>query len=213
MNQESLAMTQPTTTPEGYVRDAQGRLVPESMVKPIDKLRDQTVHQIVKSAMQVNESLRQLKMRAFDDIAAFVDTSVEQFGVRPGGNKGNVTLHTFDGRFKVIRSNHDTIKFDERLRAAKALIDECITAWSEGSRDEIKVLVNDAFRVDKEGDVSTSRVLGLRRLNIVDPKWQRAMQAISESFSVVGSRLYVRVYERVGDSEEYKQIPLDIASV
>jgi hypothetical protein len=206
-------MTHPTTTPEGYVRDAQGRLVPESMVKPIDKLRDQTVQQIVKSALQVHEALRQLKLSAFDDIAAFVDTSVEQFGVRPGGNKGNVTLHTFDGRFKVMRSNHDTIKFDERLRAAKALIDECITAWSEGSRDEIKVLVNDAFRVDKEGDVSTSRVLGLRRLNIVDPKWLRAMQAISESFSVIGSRSYVRVYERIGDTDQYRPIALDIASV
>lgn len=206
-------MTHPTATPEGYVRDAQGRLVPESMVKPIDKLRDQTVHQIVKIALQVNEALRQLKLSAFDDIAAFVDTSVEQFGVRPGGNKGNVSLLSYDGRFKVMRSNHDTIKFDERLRAAKALIDECITEWSAGSRDEIKVLVNDAFRVDKEGDVSTNRVLGLRRLNIVDEKWQRAMQAISESFSVIGSRVYIRVYERIGDSDQYKAIPLDIASV
>ncbi|MGC4076257.1 MAG: DUF3164 family protein [Rubrivivax sp.] len=198
--------------PAGYMRDAQGRLVPESMVKPIDKLRDQTVLKIVEAARIVNESLRHFKNGAFRDIAAFVETSTEQYEVRIGGQKGNVTLYSFDGRFKVVRQVQETLKFDERLKAAKALIDECITEWAATSRDEIKVLVNDAFKVDAAGDVSTNRVLALRRLNIRDPKWLRAMQAIGDAISVVGSRSYVRVYERVGDTDQYQPISLDIAT-
>lgn len=206
-------MTTTTTPPSGYMQDAQGRLVPDGMVKDIDKLRDQTVQAIVAAARLVNESLRVFKVGAFADIAAFVETSAEQYDVKLGGDKGNVTLYSFDGRYKVIRQVQENLKFDERLKAAKALIDECITAWSAGSRDEIKVLVNDAFKVDKEGDVNTNRVLGLRRLNIADEKWQRAMQAIGDSVSVVGSRSYVRVYERVGDTDQYRAIPLDVAAV
>ncbi|MGE0674419.1 MAG: DUF3164 family protein [Methylibium sp.] len=202
-----------TAPPSGYMQDAQGRLVPDGMVKDIDKLRDQTVQTIVKAAGILNDSLRTFKVGAFADIAAFVQTSAEQYDVKLGGDKGNVTLYSFDGRYKVVRQVQENLRFDERLKAAKALIDECITAWSANSRDEIKVLVNDAFKVDKEGDVNTNRVLGLRRLNIADEKWQRAMQAIGDSVSVVGSRSYVRVYERIGDTDQYRAIPLDLAAV
>ena len=75
----------------------------------------------------------------------------------------------------------DRLVFDERLHAAKTLIDECITSWSENSRDEIKVLVNDAFRVDKTGQINTARVLGLRRhairTNAGSAPWPRSATA------------------------------------
>jgi Protein of unknown function (DUF3164) len=199
--------------PKGYMQDAQGRLVPEAMVKDIDKLRDQTVQEIVSQARELSAILQKFKLATFSDIAVFIQTSAEQYDVKLGGEKGNVSLYSFDGRYKVVRQVQEFIKFDERLQAAKKLIDECITTWSAGSSDEIKVLVNDAFKVDKEGDVNVNRVLGLRRLNITHEKWARAMKAIGDSFTVVGSRNYVRVYERVGDTDQYKAIPLDLASV
>ena len=55
--------------------------------------------------------------------------------------------------------------------------------------------------------------LALRRLDIRDEKWQKAMQAISESLQVVGSKEYIRFYERVGDSDQYQPISLDLATV
>lgn len=210
-------MSQQTTTetpvPAGYLKDAKGRLVPEDMVTPIDKLRDQLVVALVKQATDLSAILATFKRCAFADIEAFVQTSAEQYGVKLRGNKGNLTLYSYDGRYKVVRQVADRIRFDERLQAAKALIDECITEWAQGSRSEIQLLVNDAFRVDKEGEVNASAVLSLRRHDIRDEKWKRAMAAISDSLQVVGSTSYVRVYERVGDSEQYRVIPLDIAGV
>lgn len=206
-------MTTNPPAPKGFMQNAQGHLVPEKLVADIDKLRDQTVRSLVTRAEALSKALADFKLAAFSDISAFVQTSAEQYDVRLGGDKGNLTLYTYDGRYKLVRQVQENIKFDERLKAAKALIDECITTWSAGSSDEIKVLVNDAFSVDKEGDVSTNRVLGLRRLAIKDEKWVRAMQAIGDSISVVGSRSYVRIYERVGDSDRYRAISLDVASV
>ena len=55
--------------------------------------------------------------------------------------------------------------------------------------------------------------LGLRRLNISDEKWQMAMQAIGESLQVVGSKEYIRFYQRVGTTDKYEAISLDIASL
>jgi len=204
-------MNSPETIPNGYMQDQAGRLVPIDTVKPIDIERDKLVADVIGKARALNGQIATFKNAVFGDIAAFIELSAEQYGAKVGGQKGNVTLMSFDGRYKVQRAIAEHISFDERLQAAKALIDECITDWSQGSRPEIQVLVNNAFQVDKEGNINTGRVLGLRRLQIGDDRWQRAMQAISEAVQVVGSKSYIRVYERIGDSGEYRAIALDVA--
>ncbi|AQQ35088.1 DUF3164 family protein [Burkholderia cenocepacia] len=201
------------TTPAGYVRDARGRLVPEALVKPVDQLRDQTITALVTDAKKLQRLMGEYKARAFADIAAFVEASNEQYGVKIGGTKGNITLVSYDGRYKVVRQIAERIQFGEQLQAAKELIDQCIVEWSQGSNDNLKVLVNEAFQVDKEGNVNTGRVLALRRYDIKDAKWKTAMEAISDSIRVTGSKPYVRLYERIGDSDEYTPISLDLAAI
>lgn len=199
--------------PEGYRQNAQGHLIPEAMIKPIDMARDELVQSIVQHAQKVSNNLAQFKAAVFGDIEAFIDLSAEQYGAKLGGKKGNVSLVSFDGRYKIQRAVQESIAFDERLQAARALIDECLRDWTEGARPEVVTLVNDAFRTDTKGEIRTARVLALRRLEITDERWQRAMQAIGDACMVVGSKSYIRVYERVGDTAEYRPISLDIAGV
>lgn len=197
--------------PEGYMKDGQGRLVPESMVKAIDRGRDDLAKELVTKAKVLAERIAVFKKAAMEDIQAFIDLSAEKYGVKAGGAKGNVTLLSFDGRFKIQRAMDENVTFDERLQIAKKLIDECIHQWAEGSRAEIRTLINDAFNVDKKGKLNVNRIMGLRRLDIQDGKWQRAMTAIGESLQVTGSKAYIRIYERQGDGG-YKQISLDVAA-
>ncbi|WP_095157161.1 DUF3164 family protein [Pseudomonas sp. Irchel 3E13] len=199
--------------PQGFRQDAKGHLVPEDLIKPIDLARDELVNELVGRAKAVSAALAGFKVAAFGDIKAFVDMSAEQYKATIGGKKGNVTLLSFDGQYKIIHAVQDSIKFDERLQAARALIDECAAEWTQDARSEVRVLVNEAFRTDKAGEISTGRVLGLRRLEIQDERWQRAMQAIGDAVQVVGSKSYIRVYERIGTSDQYAPIPLDIASI
>ena len=196
---------------EEYMKDAQGRLVPVEMVKEIDRERDSIVKELVAKALDVAGTIDLFKTKAMGDIQAFVDLSAEKYGVKKGGVKGNVTLMSFDGQFKVQRAIDETIEFDERLQAAKKLIDGRLHDWSEGGRPEIKALINDAFYVDKKGKLNANRILGLRRLDIKDVKWQRAMTAIGESLQVTGTKAYIRIYERQPDGA-YKQISLDVAA-
>ncbi|WP_316154747.1 DUF3164 family protein [Cupriavidus sp. BIC8F] len=202
-----------TSTPVGYMQDAHGRLVPESMVKPIDRARDQVVGELVELAKAQNNALAALKKRVFGDAEAFISMSAEEYGAKVGGAKGNVTLYTFNGQYKVQIARADNITFDERLQAAKAMIDELLAEWTEGSRPEIQAIIQGAFDTDKEGNLNTGRILSLRRLDIQDARWKQAMFAISDSVQVVGTKTYVRFYERIGDSEEYRPISLDIAKI
>lgn len=199
--------------PAGYWENAKGDLVPESKVSDIDKLRDQLVRDLCTQAETRSNDLAKFKLDSMGDVTAFVETSVEQYGVKVRGTKGNFTLMTFDGKLKVVRQMQDQITFGEQLQAAKSLIDQCVTRWAEGANDNIKVLVSDAFQVDKQGLINTGRVLGLRRLDIKDEDWQTAMKAISDSIQVASTKPYIRFYKRNENTGAYDAINLDLAAV
>ncbi|UJX40851.1 DUF3164 family protein [Desulfovibrio sp. JY] len=201
-----------TAIPDGYMEDAKGRLIPTAKVKEVDKLRDELTRNIVATAKGVQTAMRDFRANTLGDIQAFADLSAEKYGARRGGLKGNLSLLSFDGRYKVQVQISEHLAFDERLQAAKALIDECLTEWTQGSPDEIKAIINQAFAVDKEGRVNTGAILGLRRLDIQDTRWTGAMTAIADSLQVVGSKKLLRVYERQDDGA-YAPIALDLAAL
>lgn len=209
----NTTVTETTQLPDGYRMDAKGRLIPEESIKPIDQARDELAIELVTKAIELNRQLQQFKAAAFGDIETFVQLSAEQYGVNVGGKKGNVTLLSFDGRYKIQRQISDHITFDERLEAAKALIDECLKDWTDGARSEVKTIVQDAFRTDKQGNLRTGAVLALRRYDFDDKRWLKAMNAISDAVQITGSKSYVRIYERIGDTERYQPISLNIAEV
>lgn len=206
-------MTEEKTIPPGYWENANGALIPVSKIKEIDKERHRVVSQLCDEAEKQSATLLAFKTTAMHEVQQFIDHSLAEYDVRAGGKKGNVTLVSFDGRFKIVRQMQESLAFDERLQAAKALIDECIHSWSKGSNANIKMMVNHAFQVDQEGQVSTGRVLGLRSLKITDEKWLEAMRAIADSMRVVSSKPYIRFYKRDDATGAYYAINLDVAAV
>ncbi|AXF77760.1 DUF3164 family protein [Erwinia tracheiphila] len=203
-------MNNSNTVPAGYRTNAQGHLIPESQVKPVDKLRDEVVMMIVEAARQQRQALAAFKLESMQRIADFTDLSASEYGVEYGGTKGNVTLVSFDGRYKLIRAVGEHRVFDERIQAAKKLIDDCISEWSVGANEKIMAMIDHAFRVNKQGKIDINQVLGLRQLNIDDAKWNEAMDAIADAIQVTGTSQYLRIYERQADGN-YQQISLDLA--
>jgi hypothetical protein len=204
--------TTATPIPDGYMANAKGHLIPVGKIKEVDRLRDDLTRNIVAAAKGVQTAMREFRANTLGDIQAFADLSAERYGAKRGGDKGNLSLLSFDGRYKVQVQISEHLAFDERLQAAKALIDECLTEWAQGSRDEIRAIINQAFDVDKEGRVNTGAILGLRKLDITDGRWRKAMEAIADSLQVVGSKKLLRVYERQEDGS-YEPIPLDLAAL
>ncbi|VEB25740.1 Protein of uncharacterised function (DUF3164) [Actinobacillus lignieresii] len=196
---------------ELYWKDANGNLKPDGLVKEVDKVRDELVRGFAQKAIEQSTALAKFKRSVFDDVGAFISLSAEKYGVKIGGAKGNVSLFTYDGEYKMQLAVQDHIRFDERIHAAKALIDECLHDWSEGAKPELKALIENAFEVDKEGNLSTAKILSLRRVEIDDERWNQAMTAISDSVQVVGSKDYVRFYKRNQDGK-YVPIALDVAA-
>ena len=202
-----------TINKEDFMMNSQGHLVPVSMVSDVDQARDALVRDVVAAARNLQEAMKNFKNWALGDIYAFVDLSAEKYDVKMGGVKGNLSLVTFDGSLRVQVAVCEHLTFDERLQAAKTLVYECLTEWTEESRDEIKAIVMNAFQANKEGKISTARILGLRRLPISDHRWRMAMDAISDCIQFVGSKSYMRIYERSGPDGKWTAVPLDMAAL
>lgn len=205
-------MNTATFDPFQYRTDARGALVPVNSIKPTDLMRDDLIKEIIAKVTPLNAQLAELKRDVINDLRSFIDISANEYGVALGGKKGNVTLTSFDGAYRIQIAMQDTLHFDERLQAAKQLIDECLHEWTQNSGADLKTIVQAAFDVNKEGQINTSRVLGLRRLNIQNEKWLQAMNILSDSIQVQASKEYVRFYQRNKDGK-YELINLDIATL
>jgi len=198
--------------PEGYLENARGDLIPVGKIKPIDLVRSELVLSLCQRAYLQSAALAKFKLDVFGELSAFVELSNAEYDVHVGGSKGNLTLTTFDGAYKVTRQIADTIVFGPSLLAAKELIDQCVQAWAQGANDNIRVLVNHAFQTDKTGKINTDRVLALRQLEIKDATWSQAMNAIADSIQTAGSKPYVRFYKRNDATGEYDPITLSVAA-
>jgi len=198
--------------PEGYKRNALGHLVPVAQIEEVDLLRDEFVLRSLQMVKSMKEDLAAFKNKMAGDMDAFLDLSAEKYGVKMGGVKGNITLTSYDGRYRITREVAERIEFDERLQAAKVLVDECLREWTKSSASEVRTLIEDAFQVDKKGKINTQRILGLRKFKIDHPTWKKAMAAIGDAVTVTGSCVYHRFYER-DEQGRYQQISLDFAGV
>lgn len=193
--------------------NAAGHLVPITQVSAIEIMRDELVKSSVNQALGLQEVMSQFKASKLSDIHAFIQLALEQYDVQINSKKGNLSLMSFDGKYKIMLAVQDNLTFDEKVHAAKAIIDECLHRWTENSDENVRALIDHAFAVDKQGNIRTQAVLGLFKLKIKDDRWLQAMEALKDSLTVASSKSYIRFYQRVGDEDKFEPISLDIAGL
>ena len=196
-----------------YWTDSRGSLVPDEVVKPADKLEDETVRKIIGHAADLSAQIERFKAHTMDDLAG-LDALLEQdYGLVKKGNrgKGNRTYMTFDGLMRVTVQIADFVTFGPQLQVAKARIDECLNEWSSDAPAELRVVVTRAFNTDREGKVNRAEIYKLLRLDIADERWQQAMRAIKDAVRVIGRKEYVRFAVRERPEDGFVSITIDLA--
>lgn len=186
---------------ERFCEDSHGNLIRESQIKEVDLLRDDLVNRIHARAMKLKEEMSEAKREAMADIDTFVDILAAQYDVKMGGNKGNLQLVSFDGKRKIVVSINDYFDFDEKITVAKDLIYSCIDRWSNGANNNLRAMVEKAFRINN-GKLEVKRVLELRTLKIDDdPDWDKAMRIITDAIVIRGTSRHLRIYSRNKDGK------------
>tara|TARA_B100000287_G_scaffold433797_1_gene496424 strand:- start:2007 stop:2612 length:606 start_codon:yes stop_codon:yes gene_type:complete len=199
--------------PEGFMKNSQGHLVPESQVRDQDKLRDMTVIALTTEAIEISKRLEALKKKALADMQDVIQIAADRWEVDMAGKKGGITMTSYDGEYRIQRTYADRIRFTEEVKAAQELFAICLDRWTETADTKVQALVDRAFRTNRSGQMKTGELLGLMRLDINDPDWLKAVEALKESIDVMGSTVYIRFYKRIQDTDKYQLIPLDLAGV
>lgn len=195
-----------------YMPDHKGALVPLESVKAQDRLQDEVVRKVVGYAVPLSAQIARFREHTFDDVDQFVGLLEQEYGAKRGGSKGNITLTTFDGLFKIQVQVADQITFGPELQVAKGLVDECLREWSADSRAELRAIVERAFNVDNGRLVNRAELLSLLRLEIDDERWKRGMTAIRDSMRTTGTKRYVRIYRRANAEAAWEQVSIDAAT-
>ncbi|NBB51474.1 DUF3164 family protein [Rhizobium sp. CRIBSB] len=209
----------PTATPPGrevlgenlYWRDAKGALIPDELVKPIDKLIDDQVRKIMGYADDLNAQISRFKQHTLDDVADLLNLLLQDYKTRIGGEKGNVQLTSYDGTLQVRLQVQERLTFGPELQAAKANVDAYMTELTEESDPVLRGLVHHAFRTDQAGLVNRAELFRLLRYEIEDARWQQAMRAIKDSIRVEGTREHVRFYRRPDARSKWTAVTIDVA--
>lgn len=203
---------QATQVPEGYRKNAKGDLIQISTIRDSDIAIDEFVTDTAKVWMELQGLISDFKLKMFGDTQALLDMIAEKYQVQRGGKKGNVQLFSYDGRFKLVVAVAESLSCGPEVQVALQLIKNCLNRWTEVSSPEAKTIVQAYISPDANGNLSIGKLLGLRRFKIADPEWNQAMVAIGDAIMVVGSKQYIRLYERDA-AGAYLARALDIAAL
>jgi len=197
---------------QSYMHNATGDLTAVENIPALKKLRDEMVRREFGYAIALSEQITRFRAHTMANLGAFDALMAQEYNVTVGGEKGNRTYTSFDGLWKIEVRVQDRLAFDAGMQIAKALFDECLREWAEGTRAEMRSIVTNAFDTDKEGQINRTNIFILLGTESDDSRWQEGQRAIREAMYVIGSKEYLRFSFRDSCRDRWKALTIDLAS-
>jgi hypothetical protein len=194
---------------ERTLTDAQGREIPVKVLHTEILEKDAAVKKAMDCALKLQERILSDKQKMIQIIENYLNDAARRNGLEW---KGNALLISFDEKYRIEMRFREKIQFGIELQLAKQKIDECIKAWSADSSDNLKAIINEAFQVDKRGQLARYRIFALRRYKIKDPVWKEAMELIDKAILVTSTKQYISFAVR-DEAGNYNRIVLNFSAL
>lgn len=192
---------------DGNWLDEKGRPVPEQYINADIKKRDKLVESIIKKVAKLSGRILADKTEIVESIEKYLKELAKDNKVRENW-KGNILLYNFSQNLCVERRIDENISFDERLQMVKTTIDKWIASKLKDTDPTLSKVIAQAFSVDKQGRINSSLLLKLRKLEINDPEWKKAMALLDESIFVKSSKMALR-FRSKNDEGTWVEISLN----
>lgn len=193
--------------------DPKGRWIDQEMIQPAHLLEDEAVRKVVEYAVLLQAQIARFRDHTIDDIASVKEMLAQEHGTTVGGEKGNISLTTFDGLLRVSVKIADLTEFGPELQLAKSKVTECLRTWSQGADAKLVAVVENAFQVDQAGQINRSNLLYLTRLNIEEPLWKEAMALIRAAERPMGTKEYVQIHRKARIGARWEHVAIDMSAV
>ena len=157
--------------------------------------------------------MRTVKEKILNEVMQYITELQQVNGIKKQETKGNYTLSDYANLNQVEVSINNVVEFDERLNLAKSLIDKCLIKWTKRGNQNVRAIVNDAFDVDKKGNVNKMRIFSLMSLKINDKDWKKAMELIRSSMQVTSTKQYLNIRTRENVIDKWNFVNLNFSSL
>jgi hypothetical protein len=189
--------------------DSNGDKVPLKYVCAYDKARDRVTRRILARFEKARAALEAVvadSIKDLDELAKLKESL---------GEKGNFSARSFDGLIQVSIRQQYKIRLDERVIRARELMLEYVGSVLDRVNgvdvSALRLLVNDAFKANSQGFLSTGRILSLIRMEVNNEKWREAKMILQDALKPEKGKQYLICERRKTTQGDFRAIRLDIA--
>jgi hypothetical protein len=176
-----------------------------------EKLKEDTVCDLVNAALIMQEGLSVFKNKVFGDVKAVYEL-LKEYSNRKEDDKGNFQLVSADGSKKLQFSRSDSGFFDERSKQAEKHIIEFVEsqfASDEATQDLISSLLE---RKKGHLDIKLVQKLYAMEDRFESDNWKQGLKLLKESWQTGDSKFYVNFYVR-NENDEWKHVNINFSSL
>jgi len=199
--------------PKGFIFNAQGDLIKESNLSPLQREEDSLCKTLMPMAQALHEQIAIFKYQSMHLVEQVLTRCMTQHKILKFKKiKGNVQFTSIDGLLKVKRQIDDRIEANCISEAARQFIAQYQAVVKEGSSKDAEQWIETTFE-NKNGGLSVAKIFEFMNKDIDHPLYRQAVDALRKSLFVSGTKAYLRFYFRETTDDEWKTLPLQFSSV
>lgn len=195
------------------IRDAQGNEINVKLLQPHLVEKERVVRKVVRMANELSAMIEQYQTRMLEQVLNYLNGVADNYGE---AWKGNAVLRTLDESQEVELSYAQLVTYDEKLQIAG----EVIRGWIDGKLKKVKdegvrnileqvsSIAKDALSIESGKRPDRKKIVKLKKFEFTgEPEWEKAMQLISESERLTGTKKYMQFRTK---DEQGKVIPIKV---
>ncbi|MBL4832620.1 MAG: DUF3164 family protein [Pseudomonas sp.] len=199
--------------PEGFIFNAQGDLIKESNLSPLQREETKLCQELFPKAQELHHAIALFKHESMHMVEQALERLMNQHKiVKFKKIKGNVQFVSINGLIKIQRAIDDRIEANSISEVARQFISQYQQVVKEGSSRDASQWIDTTFE-NGNGKLSVSKIVDFMNRDIDHPLYRQAVEALRKSLFVSGTKAYLRFYFRDAADSEWKALPLQFSSI
>lgn len=179
----------------GHMIDHKGRQVPLSIIPKHTLERDALVKQLFAEAKSFSDKKYDFYSAMFHAVENFQMEAATRHNVKIGGEKGHITLTSYDGHIQIVIDINRKIQFNEMLGASLEKAAKIVHKHAENGTPFIKSIANWLIDGWDVKNLPAFKLMMLVHANIDDQEWPEVRKMLEESYDFVAGNKCLNVYQ------------------
>jgi len=178
--------------------------------KAYEDTKNSVIIDLCQKALGLNAALKAFKKQAFEDLGALYEL-LQEYSKRHSDGKGNFTVETQDGTYKIEFSRQNLGFFDERADQGERHIIDFVNSQFSGDPTTKKLITSLLERSKDKLDIKLVQKLYAMEADYQDNNWKEGIKLLKESWTPSNTKDYIRFFRKVNTA--WVSIDINFSSI